>query len=174
MSEDGKRGRVWTDGRDRFRRSESSEGHGIAELSDDNGRTWRTIYAQVAAMEGTVAWADEPKTLTPQEALRALADGKCIACNATPYRLGKLGMEYWSPMRRWVSNDFHFGEITGKTWRECPDPSQPSEPRRDWNPLGPYEDMPADIQRDIKTERGHARAVAEHVGVIMPLPEGER
>lgn len=154
LSDDAKNGRVWTDGCSNYKRHYSQ-----LWIDAHKDGAWKFYDEQVAAMDDNVTWlANEPKTLTPQEALRALADGKCIACSATPYRLGRLGMEYWSPMQRWVSNDFHFGEITGRTWRECSDPSQPAEPKRDWNLFGPYEDMPADIQRDIKTERGHAKA----------------
>lgn len=125
LSDDAKRGRVWAGGRDRFRRSESAEGHGIAQLSDDKGRTWRTIYAQVAAMEGTVTWADEPKALTPAEALRALADGKCIGDSSNVYKMSDgESIKRWQPStKNWCIDC----PLMWHAFHIAPDPSQPAE-----------------------------------------------
>ena len=81
-------------------------------------------------MSDDVVWAaNEPKTLTPQEALRALADGKCVKSSRFIYKL--VGEEIcdfndgrvpiWSP----VTYVYRDGSII------APDPSQPAEPQVD-------------------------------------------
>lgn len=133
LSDDAKNGRVWTNGRDQFRRFESADAEGcdIAQLSDDNGRTWRTIYAQVAAMEGTVTWADEPKTLTPQEALRALMDGSRLTDRDGDKEIVFSAVNKCLVWR--FKNDLlpSAGTLDLSGLRIVPDPSQPAEPQVD-------------------------------------------
>lgn len=66
-----KRGRVWTDGTEEFMRAGKE-----LWFRGTISRTapWTRAGRQVAAMEGTVTWADEPKTLTPQEMVAAIGD----------------------------------------------------------------------------------------------------
>ena len=75
LSDDAKRGREFTDGAVKYRRAGSVLQRCVPGGSCTPGGDWKDHPVQVAAMEGTVTWADEPKTLTPQEVLRALADG---------------------------------------------------------------------------------------------------
>lgn len=150
-SDDAKRGRVWQDETDDFRRVCNR----LERRYRKGGRGWEQSDVQVASFDGVVTWADEPKTLTPQEALRALADGKVLIDKDLLWKLGGDGCIYTkygsAPWEECPSQSFN-------DWHVVPDPSQPAEQRRDWNPFGPYEDMPADVQRDIETERGHAKA----------------
>lgn len=137
-SPDAKRGRLWTDGQYHYRRY----GDGMERKSTISLDRWFGVTQQVAAMAGDVTWAydDEPKTLTPQEALRALADGKCISasdhlCESSVIRLSeKFGMVCWT-------RDYHrdvgyrcdwFWDVTSVSalvgYHIVPDPSQPAEP----------------------------------------------
>lgn len=123
-----KRGRVWTDGTEEFMRDgEELWFRGTISRT----APWTRAGRQVAAMEGTVTWADEPKTLTPQEALRSLADGKCLKLDSLVYRLGTKGTEYWSggEMPRWWPNDLLIGFLLNRA-TIAPDPSQPAEPTK--------------------------------------------
>ena len=126
LSDDGKRGREWRD----------ADGLYFSRLADrlvasHSGvpGTWSTSAVQVAAMEGECRWADEPKTLTPQEALRALADGKCVKGSRFIYKLVDKEICAFKP---WPYTDWF---PTTYFYREChvvPDPSQPAEPQTEY------------------------------------------
>lgn len=124
LSDDGKRGREWKDERGRrFRRN--GEHLSICTIGD----IWTMTYGQAAAMSGECRWADEPKLLTPQEALRALEDGKCIEKDGIVYKIGQAGnfLSWYRTGRdtyAWKSL-----AISGlAAFRIVPDPSQPAEP----------------------------------------------
>lgn len=122
-SPDAINGRVWTDGCSNYKRHYN---HLWIDAHKDGA--WKFYDEQVAAMSDDVVWAaDEPKTLTPQVALHALADGKFISVNGLTYRIGDKGAEYYSPTGRWVSSDIIIGALfRGATI--ATDPSQPAEP----------------------------------------------
>jgi hypothetical protein len=61
-SDDAKRGRVWTDGYYEYMRLNT---HFLQYRMHGENVNWEIERGQVAAMEGHVTWADEPKTLTP-------------------------------------------------------------------------------------------------------------
>lgn len=122
LSDDAKRGRVWTDSDGEYMRRANGDYMHRVDKHDE----WCALRQQVAAMEGTVTWADEPKTLTPQEALRALADGKCVQSSRFIYRLVDREICAFNPGRTpvWFPTTYFY--------REChvvPDPSQPAEPQ---------------------------------------------
>lgn len=77
MSDDAKRGRVWTDKLGLLYRRVYDH----VECKDKDRPTdqWVASNRQLSAVTYSATWADEPKTLTPQEVLHALADGKCIS-----------------------------------------------------------------------------------------------
>lgn len=95
LSDDAKKGREWQCGNMQYRRADDNLEFWNAMTG--HYETWR---AQVASMPGDCRWADEPKTLTPQDALRALADGKTISPageGTKPIRLNAAGFfEYES------------------------------------------------------------------------------
>lgn len=64
-SEDAKRGRVWQDETDDFRRVCNR----LERRYRKGGRGWEQSDVQVASFDGVVTWADEPKTLTLAEAV---------------------------------------------------------------------------------------------------------
>lgn len=121
-SPDAINGRVWTDGCSNYKRHYN---HLWIDAHKDGA--WKFYDEQVAAMSDDVVWAaNEPKTLTPQVALHALADGKFISVNGLTYRIGDKGAEYYSPTGRWVSSDIIIGALfRGATI--ATDPSQPAE-----------------------------------------------
>lgn len=123
QSEDAISGRIWTDGKLDFKR------HGDKLYSRYADDEFTEDTRQVAAEEGEVRWADEPKTLTPQEALRALADGECIEDGEHIYKLCASGIiMYWARVSHdayaWDSSDSpNFSNM-----RIAPHPPQPVEP----------------------------------------------
>lgn len=175
MSEDGRRGREWREYNHTYRRNDR-----CLERRPDSSSDWKDVLFQVAAMENSeCTWVDEPKTLTPGAHAVAAHLGRngVVRITGHDYRLRDAGVEVlrgtgWYKYDGVLADDLLRAEIV-------PDPSQPAEPvtyaealsnamdmpsyvkaepQRDWNPFGPYEDTPADIQRDIETERGHAKA----------------
>lgn len=89
-SDDGKRGRIWREigGYASYKR----EG-GLLLKMEDGQNTWMTHNRQVADMTSIVKWADEPQVLSPQEAMRAMADGRIINRGVTSYRLRDFSVE---------------------------------------------------------------------------------
>lgn len=127
MSEDGKLEREWTDGCSRYKRQYDQLW--IDAHADGN---WRFCDEQVAAMDDKVTWADEPKALTPQEALRALADGKIIKLlrNRCMYRMEPHGLVSKIGGGEWSLDNIGFDE----PFVVCDDPSQPAEPQSEFPP----------------------------------------
>lgn len=145
MSEDGRRGRVWTDDQYHYRRY----GDGMERKSIISLDRWFGVTQQVAAMAGNVTWAyaDEPKTLTPQEALRALADGKVLRDKDLLWKLGgdgciytKYGSAPWEECPSLSFND----------WVIVPDPSQPAEKVTYAEALSSAMDMPSYVKAELQ------------------------
>lgn len=138
MSDDAKRGRVWADGEYEYKRTGDSLVHRGGSEPD---WPWVACVTQVAAMEGTVTWADEPKAPTPQEALQALVDGKvviAIGCGRKyKLRLCEDGCLVGAGEAR--GNYFIIDLNDAKI---APDPSQPAEPQVEY-PLSYEEAMQA-------------------------------
>lgn len=127
MSDDAKRGRVWTSGVTDYKRD---GGLLFSRLSQLKAACWQCNDVQVAAMTGVVHWADEPKTLTPQEALRALADGKCVSNGSNTWRL--CTTREGGMMER-IYQNMTWGPTTLGGYQGLvivPDPLQPAEPTR--------------------------------------------
>lgn len=121
-SNDAKRGREWKDGDGSMYRR---DGVFLEVYNTIKGR-WETYARQAAATDWQVTWADEPKALTPQEALRALADGECVACKSSGriFRMTFGGFQYWRlDDKRWSDTGIS-GRLSGFV---VPDPSQPAE-----------------------------------------------
>lgn len=127
-SDDAKRGRVWTDGEYTFRR----KGDWLFRSYETRGRTFEEeISAQVAVMEGEVRWTDEPKTLTPQEALRALADGECLQDDDVTVWVGFDGT-FRGPNKDGVDGPVTIHRLAGFRIAPAhePAPSQPAAPTK--------------------------------------------
>lgn len=70
LSDDAKQGRAWTDGELVYQRLDDEAYFKRAKnysVGDTAVFPYR-LEQQVAAIKGEVRWADEPKTITPQEA----------------------------------------------------------------------------------------------------------
>lgn len=85
MSDDAKRGRVWTDSEflTEYRRLRDV----LQCRVPGQNNLWFNSESQVVTKLGGCRWADEPKTLTPQGALLALADGKVLRSSDLLLRL---------------------------------------------------------------------------------------
>lgn len=70
LSDDGKRGRIWKGSDGEYMRRANGDYMYRADKDDE----WGALRQQVASAEGTVTWADEPKTLTPQKMVDAIGD----------------------------------------------------------------------------------------------------
>ena len=125
MSEDGRRGREWREYNHTYRRNDR-----CLERRLDSSSDWKDVLFQVAAMENSeCTWADEPKTLTPAEALRALADGKCIDRRGWTVRVTADGFtRCWnkSGEGKWYGTECPYSFVG---FHVVPDPSQPAEPQ---------------------------------------------
>lgn len=127
VSEDAISGRVWTPdgGRTLYRRVGGVleyKPYAIGAPSLD----WCGLSAQVVAIKGSVVWADEAKVLTPAEALRALADGKCIDYTCGPVRLNSDGVFENFDDGKWTRCKI-FGFHVGNNWRVVAEPPGGSE-----------------------------------------------
>lgn len=125
----------------------------------------------VAEIESTdrQAWADEPKTLTPQEALRALADGKVLIDKDLLWKLGGDGCIYTkygsAPWEECPSQSFN-------DWHVVPDPSQPADYVHAGKPITKVRDdmrdfdygplWPEHAHTELPSERQPAEPQVEH------------
>lgn len=138
MSDDGKRGRAWVDENGwAYKRTQHNQVV-YCMLKDVGGHReeWSIRTKQVAAEEGAVTWADEPKALTPAEALRALADGKCISRSAEVSEKSVIKFDEKFGMMNWTRDYHDFNGFRGSYYwdvssitmfidfRIVPDPSQ--------------------------------------------------
>lgn len=89
----------------------------------------RALIAEVES--SSEPWADEPKTLTPAEALRALADGKCVQSSRFIYKL--VGKEICNYNAGRTPEWFTASYIYRSECHIVPDPSQPAEPQLEHN-----------------------------------------
>ena len=123
LSDDAKDGRVWLSSMNdsQWRRFEN-----FLQYKPRGGHDWKICDGQVAAMLGECRWADEPKTLTPQEALRALADGKVLRDEDVTVFVGFDGT-FRGPNKDGVEGPVTIHRIGG--FRIVDAPSQPAEPQ---------------------------------------------
>lgn len=164
-SEDAKRGRVWQDETDDFRRVCNR----LERRYRKGGRGWEQSDVQVASFDGVVTWADEPKTLTPAEALRALALGAVLQDEDVTVRVGDDGT-FRGPDERGVDGPVTIHRLGG--FRLVPDPSQPADYVHAGKPITKVRDdmrdfdygplWPEHAHTELPSERQPAEPQVEH------------
>lgn len=167
-SDDGKRGRVWRgewmDGNAYFKRIDDD-----LWIMEDPSGPMRICDEQVAAMSGECRWADEPKTLTPAEALRALALGAVLQDEDVTVRVGDDGT-FRGPDERGVDGPVTIHRLGG--FRLVPDPSQPADYVHAGKPITKVRDdmrdfdygplWPEHAHTELPSERQPAEPQVEH------------
>ncbi len=86
MSQDAKDGRIWTDGQDCYKRM--NDDLWIREAGCEG---WRIYTEQVVTMDGHCEWLGDVNTLSTEDSLRAIADGKCIGNGRRIFKLAEDG-----------------------------------------------------------------------------------
>lgn len=117
-------GRMWSDGVYFYNRKNNMIQRKLPQI----GSNWEQVDAAQLDASASVAWADEPKTLTPQEALLALADGKCLRTKDGEFFLMREGGRIATFAMTYNGSGFvdaSIGDLSGCVI--VPDPSQPAE-----------------------------------------------
>ena len=126
LSDDAKWGRVWTCGKIEYKRGQTQWPE-VMHREAGCG-VWNNYPWQLAESTEKVYWADELKTPTPREVLRALADGKCIEKDGIVYKTGQAGnflSWYRTGRDTYAWKPLAISGLAG--FRIVPDPSQPAE-----------------------------------------------
>jgi hypothetical protein len=125
----------------------------------------RTVLALLDALEAERAEC-QMKRAELAAALRLLGDGEVDAArhrdeiNDLRGARAKLAAELRAQAEAWIADQGrHADEVRGLKAEiaKLEARSNPTWPGANWDPLGPVEQMPEDVQRDIATERGWAR-----------------